>query len=257
MFNEIKAVALKEWLEFINQRGSVKATVLNTLLILVVTAIVFPTNIKNNDSEVISWIFNWCFLPSMLVLGMIPDSFAGERERHTLPTLLASGLSDSAIVLGKISVVVIYAWAFAIFFRLIVIAKVIILSNSKDLTFYHWNFFIIGIVASLLIAILTASQGILVSLNAVSVKQAYLDSFLRFFVFTLLLSLSFTIVLATIVFLVPEQIRNSLRIFVFSINSTMAISTMLFIFAVLDTLSIVYVLWRFQRSKLILDQTNK
>ena len=41
-------------------------------------------------------------MPVMLVGLTIADSFAGERERHTLPTLLASRLSDRAILIGKI-----------------------------------------------------------------------------------------------------------------------------------------------------------
>ncbi len=41
-------------------------------------------------------------MPVMLVGLTIADSFAGERERQTLPTLLASRLSDRAILIGKI-----------------------------------------------------------------------------------------------------------------------------------------------------------
>ena len=32
----------------------------------------------------------WAWMPLMLMAGLIADSFAGERERHTLETLLAS-----------------------------------------------------------------------------------------------------------------------------------------------------------------------
>ena len=45
----------------------------------------------------------WAWMPLMLVTGVIADSFAGERERHTLETLLASRLPDRAILLGKVA----------------------------------------------------------------------------------------------------------------------------------------------------------
>ena len=44
---------------------------------------------------------------------MIADSFAGERERHTLETLLASRLSDRAILFGKIAACIAYGWLMA------------------------------------------------------------------------------------------------------------------------------------------------
>ena len=51
-------------------------------------------------------------LPVMLILAVIADSFAGERERHTLETLLASLLSDRAILFGKIVAAVSWGWEF-------------------------------------------------------------------------------------------------------------------------------------------------
>ena len=42
------------------------------------------------------------FMAAAIAIQPIVDSFAGERERHTLETLLASRLSDSAILFGKI-----------------------------------------------------------------------------------------------------------------------------------------------------------
>ena len=42
--------------------------------------------------------------------GRVADSFAGERERHTLETLLASRLPDRAILFGKVLAAVGYGW---------------------------------------------------------------------------------------------------------------------------------------------------
>ena len=39
----------------------------------------------------------------LMVMSIVPDSFAGERDRGTLETLLASRLPDRAILLGKVA----------------------------------------------------------------------------------------------------------------------------------------------------------
>lgn len=46
--------------------------------------------------------------------GLVSDAVAGERERHTLETLLASPVSDSDILGGKLIAVVSYAWLLAL-----------------------------------------------------------------------------------------------------------------------------------------------
>src|SRR5262249_380875 len=47
-------------------------------------------------------------------LALVSDTIAGERERHTLETLLASPVSDGAILRGKLLAIVAYAWAGAV-----------------------------------------------------------------------------------------------------------------------------------------------
>jgi len=45
-----------------------------------------------------------------VIISIVADAFAGERERHTLETLLASRISDFSILLGKVVTVVLYGW---------------------------------------------------------------------------------------------------------------------------------------------------
>ena len=49
------------------------------------------------------------WIPFFVIISFIGDAIAGERERHTLETLLASRISDRAILLGKVIVTVGYA----------------------------------------------------------------------------------------------------------------------------------------------------
>jgi ABC-2 type transport system permease protein len=54
----------------------------------------------------------WPLLSSGMVSTLIADAFAGERERHTLETLLASRLSDTSILFGKVLAAILYGLIF-------------------------------------------------------------------------------------------------------------------------------------------------
>jgi ABC-2 type transport system permease protein len=112
------------------------------------------------------------FLPTVLVAITVTDSFAGERERHTLETLLASRLPDRAILFGKMGFSVIIAWGTA----LVMLLLGVVIANVT-----HWQgrveFFgplaaAISIAGSLLAAILAASLGVIISMRSATVQEA-------------------------------------------------------------------------------------
>ena len=51
-------------------------------------------------------------LPLVTCSGLVADSFAGERERKTLESLLATRIPDAAVYIGKILAVSIYSYFF-------------------------------------------------------------------------------------------------------------------------------------------------
>jgi len=93
MLADIWTVIWKEWHEILHQFGSTRTTVLNQLLLVVVVAISFSFPAERTWLETPASLQIWCLLPMLLVTTTIADSFAGEGERHTLETLLASRLS--------------------------------------------------------------------------------------------------------------------------------------------------------------------
>jgi ABC-2 type transport system permease protein len=111
-------------------------------------------------------------LPASVVLGSICDAFAGERERHTLETLLASRLSNESLLVGKIAVNVLYgcAAAFVVFGLCVVGANLPALGRTVTFpTLTSTVAVLVGLPLGLLFA---CSLGALVSLRAVSVRQA-------------------------------------------------------------------------------------
>jgi len=114
-----------------------------------------------------------CGLVSILFTGItIPDSFAGERERHTLATLLASRLPDRAILLGKLLNVVAYV-------VLVVLAALLIglgIANGADwqghLILYRPLVLAIDLGVVILLTLLVGSVGILISLRSETAQGA-------------------------------------------------------------------------------------
>src|ERR1035437_4881433 len=105
------------------------------------------------------------YVSFFFIITYIGDAIAGERERHTLETLLASRISDRAILLGKVVVTVGYAWGMALGGLLLGLLLVnLFRGNGGGWMFYHpFDLFLEALALSLVTCILGASAGVLVS----------------------------------------------------------------------------------------------
>lgn len=183
------------------------------------------------------------WVPFFYIINFIGDAIAGERERHTLETLLASRLPDHAILLGKILVTVGYAWGMALV-GLLLGALVVNLSvpasgnGQEGWAFYPVGLFLETAALSLLVSLLTASAGVLVSLRAATVRQAQQT----LIVGTIVVIFGGVLVIS----LLPPQLFRSLS---YSELLLIAIT----VIALLDAVLLGWALVRFQRSRLILS----
>jgi ABC-2 type transport system permease protein len=180
------------------------------------------------------------YIPFLFVSMYVGDAIAGERERHTLETLLASRISDRAILLGKIIVVVGYAWGVALASLLLGLVSANLSSGQGRWAFYgSFDLVLESLVLSLLTGLLAASAGVLISLRAATVRQAQQ---------TLVLSavvLLGGILLATRA--VPRQV-----LLVSSASTPQLWLLVMAALAVLDVIVLGATFVRFQRSRLIL-----
>ncbi|NMB88377.1 MAG: ABC-2 type transporter, partial [Chloroflexi bacterium] len=110
MFTDIVTIIHKEWKEIFIQRGSARSGWASVLVILGVVGVLMPLQSGREWLENPLLTVVWSWLPIFLTIHMVTDAIAGERERHTLETLLASRLSDLAIILGKLGAAVLYGW---------------------------------------------------------------------------------------------------------------------------------------------------
>jgi ABC-2 type transport system permease protein len=184
--------------------------------------------------------------PLMLVATTIAESFAGERERHTLETLLASRLPDRAILFGKLLMSLIFGWGMTLFLLVVSLIVVNILEWNGSFQMYQASILGINIAASLLVSGLVSSLGILISLRSPTVQSAAQTIMLMLFMPLLLLQ--------AVVFLLPSFLPQET---IMELLDRMDFNTiMLVILVVLLAITIGLSLgaWmRFKRSKLILS----
>jgi len=178
------------------------------------------------------------WIPFFVIISFIGDAIAGERERHTLETLLASRMPDRAILLGKVVAIVLYAWGMSVLSLLLGLVLVDLFRTQGNWMFYPLDLFLDALVLSLLVGVLGASAGVLISLRVATVRQAQQ-----------ILSVGTIVFVFGSVFVlraVPANVFSSLTYSQFLL-------IVMAVIAVLDAVLLGLSLVSFQRSRLILS----
>jgi ABC-2 type transport system permease protein len=210
------------------------------LMVLAIMGIVVPWQFGQNWIALSpSPIFIVSYIPFFLTTSYIGDAVAGERERHTLETLLATRISDWASLWGKITVAIAYSLGLTLI-GLVIGLVVANLSSGQGLwEFYHPIQLLLEMLAlSLLASVLSASGGVLISLRAATVRQAQQTMAVG----TLALLIAIVLILKSAPASVIEALDAS-QILLFFIGG----------FALLDLILIGILSASFQRSRLILS----
>lgn len=172
MIADTLTVMWKEWKELLPQGGRVRRGTLSLLIFVAVLGVFLPWQMGRDWVESPTVLVFWLYVPPLMVASVIADSFAGERERQTLETLLASCLSDRAILFGKVSAALGYGWGLTLVSLPLGLVTVNLAHGRGELLLHPpiVGFGMVGL--SLLGAGLVASAGVLVSLRASTVRQA-------------------------------------------------------------------------------------
>jgi len=242
---DILTVTWKELREYLLQRGSVRATLTNMVVMLFVFGIMLPLQSGRAWVESPLSLVAWAWMPLFLVTGMIADSFAGERERHTLETLLASRLSDRAILFGKMLAGIAYSLGLTVVLLLMGLITVNLSDWTGTIAMYPpWT--IVGfLIFGTLGAALVAGIGVLVSLRASTVRQAAqsLSIGILLLVWVPILAIQF----------LPASLSRGALDRLMSLDVRLAVPLFLVALALIDLVVLAAALARFQRDRLILD----
>jgi ABC-2 type transport system permease protein len=108
--NEALTVLRKELWEIAGERQSRRGGLVQALVIVVVMGILYPASTGHfwRANHPIAIVY-FAFFPGMLAVTVAADAFAGERERRTLETLLATPLGEWAILAGKAAAAIVWA----------------------------------------------------------------------------------------------------------------------------------------------------
>jgi len=185
------------------------------------------------------------FTPLMLITSTIAESFAGERERHTLETLLASRLPDRAILFGKLLTSILFGWGITLILLFVSLMVVNLLDSKSGFQSYQTNLLWMDILGSLLASGFVSGLGIVISLRSATVQSASQSIMVMLFLPFLLLQ--------AVVFLLPVFLpKVTIQAILDQLKFTNIVVVILVILLVVDIVLFLGAIARFQRSKLIL-----
>jgi ABC-2 type transport system permease protein len=243
MIEDIWTVMWKERKSIFRYQGS-RSRFLLVLLTPVLLAVVLPWQwgaewVRQVPSVVLSFL-----IPVVIVGITVPDSFAGERERHTLGTLLASRLPDRAILFGKLIVSIAFAWVVTVVVLLASLITVNIAHGKGELILYTPVVAFADLALSFLAAMLFASTGVLISMRAKTVQQAA----------QILMSILLVpaMILQLVLFVFVTQFRDMIDTVV-SQDGRQLLAIVLAVLVVLAIGTLIAAVATFRRSRLVLS----
>ena len=183
-------VARKELKEYVAFAESKRGLAMQLIIFIGWLGVLVP--LRDPDLAKTPWLA--VFLPFIVTGGVVADSFAGERDRKTLETLLATRLPDRSIDAGKVLAAVVYAWTIT----MLVSAVSILVVNVAGTHYVPSP--VDALARALLAALLAtmiANMGVCVSLRAKTVREAQQT-----------LSLVFVLAPITLTFILPAALRN-------------------------------------------------
>lgn len=169
--NDVFTVLWKETKDVVLQGG--RAALLRPAILLVVFGILLPLQAKQAWYQLPATIlFSEIWGPVFVSLTIIADAFAGERERHTLESLLATPVGDQALLLGKMGLAISYGMTIMILDLAVGIVVANRVGDTGAIVFYPSGLLIAALVLGLAANTLASAAGVLVSLRSSTVRQA-------------------------------------------------------------------------------------
>ena len=237
--SDLNTVMWKETRSWLRYQGSKTRTIM-TLVSPLFIAIYLPWELGADWTVKYMSLIMAFLVPTMIAGLTVPDSFAGEKERNTLPTLLTSRLPDRAILFGKMLFGIIMGWTAGLF-MLVISLIVANISYGEGFLFYSPSVLGAYLGFSLIMATLTTGAGVLISMRAETAQEAS-----QLLISSLLMPPMLLGVVGTM-FLTRSD--NALANLDFTLILLIAAAVLLVATVVL----VLAAMRRFQRSKLVFD----
>jgi ABC-2 type transport system permease protein len=247
MKDDILTVMWKERKAMFRTQGRRGQTIM-TLLSPLFLAVFLPWQIGADWVEASMSVMLAAVVPFILVGITIPDAFAGERERHTLPTLLASRLPDRAILFGKVAGSVALGWVTTLVVLFISLVSVNLTHWQGRVLLFKPSLFVADLAVSFLVALMTAGLGVLFSMRSDTVQQAQQATMSVLLLPAMFLQFGLLFVLQNDS--AKEFLRRTVGALSFARLITIIVAVLVLICGALFALAMA----RFQRARLIVSQ---
>jgi ABC-2 type transport system permease protein len=245
MIEDIKTMMWKEFKEIVAMQGSLKGSLVRYGITFAVIGIYMPLNFGRSFVEMPYFLLMYVWMTMFLGIGIVLDSFAGERERHTLETLLASRLSDRAILYGKISAAVLYGFGMTLVLIALGLTTVNVAFWDGQIAMYPLDMFAFALVAAFLISVFFTALGVLVSLRAPTVRQGSE---------TLMVALiAIAVIPVVLFFLLPDDWKTKLLDAIISAGVVSLAAGAIAVLVAMCAVALYVATLRFRRDRLILD----
>jgi ABC-2 type transport system permease protein len=245
MTADVLTIARKDLREMLLQSGTLRRSLRGLLFSLLVFGVFLPLQIGPDLVREPAAILPFAWVPLLLASGMVADGIAGERERHTLETLLASRLSDRAILLGKVLAAVLYGWGFMLVSALVGLITVNVAHAGHGILVYQPVAVVLLAGFGFLGAGLVASAGALVALRAPTVRQAAQN------INVAIVAVVFVPVL--VLEMLPVEMRRGVLTGLNGLDWGAVAAGAALVLVLVDLLLLAAAMARFRRAELILD----
>ena len=251
MITDIYTMLWKESKSLLRYQGR-RSQLLVSMLTPLIVALIFPIQFGIDWAEGYFSLFVGLVIPLLVVGITVPDAFAGERERHTLETLLASRLSDGIILIGKMMVCVIAGWLVTIMVFLLSLVVLNLAHGKAGIILYKPEVLAAQILLSLGMSWLVAALGVLFSMNAPTVQIAQQNLFTSIMVPMMLLGF-----IPMIVLLLPalSEKLNFIKGIISNLNFDQLVGIVIGVLLILDGFLLWINLTRFKRTR-VMSQLN-
>ena len=240
MIEDILTVIWKERKTILRGKAS-HSKFLQMLLFPIILNTVFPFTWGPDWVTDFPPLLSAIIIPALLLSVMVPDSFAGERERHTLGTLLASRLPDRAIFFGKLVTPIVVGWGAALLLSLVSLVVVNVAHGEGELLLFTLPIAMGILTLSFLLSTTMAGAGVLTSLRSETVQEAMQKL------------LNFITIPAVLVQVLPLLFREQFMTFMKTVDGMQLLIIVVVVLVMIDIGVFAVAFTRFRRSQMYLD----
>jgi ABC-type transport system involved in multi-copper enzyme maturation permease subunit len=185
-WHAVKVLARKEVQQVLNIKKPTVYILVTSILLLfvmpllipILTALGYPPSGRPllEGIKYFAWLLmpEFLYFPAIITNALVTDSFAGEKERKTIETLLVLPCSNTALILAKVIVALVpgLIFIFGGFLSIGIISNISIASYGLLIIFNEEVWYITILLAAPMFAVLFILVGILSSIVARGVKGA-------------------------------------------------------------------------------------